>query len=1246
MNLLRWNGFICAMTLVAFLCTGVVSGFTQGVTGLPNPGVMVPLSQQFQPPVLKGVKVYADNPFRFDFILDKGVTRNASRSTQEDSLRLIKYFLAALTVPDQDLWVNLSPYEKDRIVPEAFGRTEMGRDLLAQDYILKQITATVIYPEGEVGKQFWSRIYTEAAKRFGTTDIPVDTFNKVWIVPEKAVVYENAKAGAVCIVESRLKVMLESDYLAESKTSAVSGQQASEAKVSVDQKGSSELSKQLLREIVIPILEKEVNEGANFAPLRQLYHSLILAAWYKRKIKASILGQAYVDHKKTAGIDIVDQNEKERIWQKYVEAFRKGAYNLVKEEVDPATREAIPRKYFSGGAFLAPTGELLVSRNALTESLPPDLKQEFAGTDLLTVDLAMNSVPAKPATATQYPTTSQLNGQFDPQGMDVNFNYVLISSRRGDAHLRYPRRGKSGDQIKITFECVRPPSLHWGVNGWQKPPDEMLQSMGLQANEDGTVDFPQKPSWLTGKYEFVFPNLPENVREINFIVKMNGQEFRSQGWDQGGAMSIPIFDVRRDGPDTVNLTADEKAEVLRGTAAYLQTELKRIYHIDMGIEPAIDTDTSNMAYPSGPLVASLGLLDGYVTAMYWGQPDRSGEQFQVNFIMVHPFEALGFGKSSPDALYATSAVYINKQGKIGMAQFREPVRIDALVNPGDQVTDSLSQLESKGVPLAVQSSITGLAGDKVATTRFLHGRGFAVPQEISLKSDVSADLARSEVLRFIESFGTADIVVKPSSGSEGDGVKMFPGNNKEAIVQYVQSMLKSGAVVVQKREEPEEWRNPRTGRLYDYNFRVLSTLDPEGRKVVVDPDMIEVRFKERDYGPVNHAKGAGVMSLREFFRQRGFDPARQETYLRELIPPVVRAAESLAGQSGVVQGAGLLGWDIIKTSGGDVILEVNTGNVGGIRTLERLRNEASEGQTIKPFMRYWTGLARRYAESVVAGRLDQIAEFMRMPQDVKLLNNSIVPLMDYPIISEHICYYLWRHFQLDHRVLTRYINVLRRQNKNKQALMVFNQAISAGMYYTDLLLEGSTLLYSLGKSDELEPILQEAINNRQMSDQGLFMYLLKIMYASQKYAEIIPVLQKVRERAVSLPMGFRTSFVPPAEESGQSLLSMDEFVERGVERMQELARVNERRLQRQYHYDDAAQSVGKDTGGVDLTSGESRLDERNAGGEAIRLNFDPAMLAQVKKAAGFTPVIVNIQPMSSLQMFLGLQVAGSTGTAG
>ena len=109
---------------------------------------------------------------------------------------------------------------------------------------------------------------------------------------------------------------------------------------------------QILREIVIPELTREVNGNKNFAHLRQVYNSLILADWYKKKIKDSILARVYADKNKVAGITNSNLNEKNEIYQRYLRAFKKGVYNFIKEEEDPITQEIIPRKYFSGGVTL------------------------------------------------------------------------------------------------------------------------------------------------------------------------------------------------------------------------------------------------------------------------------------------------------------------------------------------------------------------------------------------------------------------------------------------------------------------------------------------------------------------------------------------------------------------------------------------------------------------------------------------------------------------------------------------------------------------------------------------------------------------------------------------------------------------------------------------------------------------------------------------------------------------------------
>jgi hypothetical protein len=334
---------------------------------LPPAGSPVSLSAPVMPLLLRGMKVDARDPLHMNFLVDQGHGAVSDDVFKDESLRLIKYFLAALTIPEKDLWVNLSPYESDRIIQDDFGRTGMGRDLLAQDYILKQLTAGLLHPDGTTGKVFWAEVYKRAYDQYGTTAIPVDTFNKVWILPAKSVVYESRSPDgeniSAFVQEMNLKVMLETDYLAQALPT---GGHVPQSVSSIPLASDSELAKDILRQIVIPVLEKEVNEGANFALLRQVCYSLILSVWLKKKLMASVAGvqespqhdprttsilaQIFVDRHKTQGVEITDaQAQTKLIYDRYVEAFKRGAYDLIKEEVDTYSQELIPRKYFSGG---------------------------------------------------------------------------------------------------------------------------------------------------------------------------------------------------------------------------------------------------------------------------------------------------------------------------------------------------------------------------------------------------------------------------------------------------------------------------------------------------------------------------------------------------------------------------------------------------------------------------------------------------------------------------------------------------------------------------------------------------------------------------------------------------------------------------------------------------------------------------------------------------------------------------------
>jgi len=338
-----WNlnikRLIAVGLVFSFLASSLQPSYAQTSFSLPQPGQMLSLSKSYKPVVMRGIKIDPANPFRFNFLVDEGDTRLNDQDFKDEAQKVIKYFLTSLTIPDDDLWVNLSPYEKDRTIPQEFGQTEMGLDLLAQDYILKQITASLIYPENEIGKKFWEKVYKLAQEKYGLTNIPINTFNKVWIVPDHATVYQHQ--GTAFVLNYHLKVMLEQDYLALDKNKIDQS----------DKKEISSLSSQVVRSIVLPELEKEVNSGKNFASLRQVFYSLILATWYKTKVKQAILNRVYADKEKVAGILVDDPQAKAKIYRQYLQAFKKGVFNYIKDDLNRVTNETIPRKYFSGGVL-------------------------------------------------------------------------------------------------------------------------------------------------------------------------------------------------------------------------------------------------------------------------------------------------------------------------------------------------------------------------------------------------------------------------------------------------------------------------------------------------------------------------------------------------------------------------------------------------------------------------------------------------------------------------------------------------------------------------------------------------------------------------------------------------------------------------------------------------------------------------------------------------------------------------------
>ncbi len=352
------------LLIVAFIFNLISPAFAQEVDlKLPKPSQIKPISKPFAPAIIRAVTVNPNDPFLFDFIIDKGDSNLEPQAFEDETQKLVKYFLAALTIPENDLWVNLSPYEQDSMVPRVLGVTELGKDLLIEDYYLKQVTASLTNPNTETGKKFWTLAYAKAQELYGTTKVPINTFSKVWIVPDQAVVLE--KDGSAFIADSHLKVYLDQDYVAIKKN-------LDNKEIGTDKIGSDKaqdingFSSQIIKEVVLPEIEKEVNAGENFATVRQIYNSAILAAWYKKRLKESLLGRLYADQNKVAGVNAEDMDSGDKIFEKYTAALKTGAYNIIKQDFDLSTQKIVQRKYFSGGATFAGLGNKITYQQSAT----------------------------------------------------------------------------------------------------------------------------------------------------------------------------------------------------------------------------------------------------------------------------------------------------------------------------------------------------------------------------------------------------------------------------------------------------------------------------------------------------------------------------------------------------------------------------------------------------------------------------------------------------------------------------------------------------------------------------------------------------------------------------------------------------------------------------------------------------------------------------------------------------------------
>ncbi|HRZ14069.1 MAG TPA: hypothetical protein P5110_01035 [Candidatus Omnitrophota bacterium] len=246
--------------------------------------------------------------------------------------KFITYFLTGLALPSEVFWVNLNPHQPNSIIDQRLQNTLVGRILLEGDLRLKKDAGMLTNPRlSDAGKRYWQRLYAKAESLGIADQIPV--INRIWIIPGEMSFHQTATS--LEIGQGILHIRLESDYIGK-KPAAVSARLAAVQAYGVE----------LMRELILPLLEMKVNYDPAYADLRSVYRALSLARWYKKQC-----GGLSADQCARLLKDCAAGSGKERVYRAYMESLRNGEYNLTEETSSKLEvyLEVITRRYFSGG---------------------------------------------------------------------------------------------------------------------------------------------------------------------------------------------------------------------------------------------------------------------------------------------------------------------------------------------------------------------------------------------------------------------------------------------------------------------------------------------------------------------------------------------------------------------------------------------------------------------------------------------------------------------------------------------------------------------------------------------------------------------------------------------------------------------------------------------------------------------------------------------------------------------------------
>ncbi|GGX77025.1 LPXTG cell wall anchor domain-containing protein [Streptomyces anandii] len=247
----------------------------------------------------------------YSFSADRAANEDAGWGGQEKSRLISDAFFTWLALTPEKFWVNLNPDQPDKIMDATFGKTDAGRVLLQADLQMKHDYAKDLDPRQGTGKQL-----SDAMRAAG---LPCGSVVRNWIVPKPAKV--RADEGGIYILDAPLKVDSE---VSSVKTPSPNG----ECDLT---KAQRETYQTLVRQIVIPDVEKKVNSAPAYADLRRVYSARVAAEYVRLQDRQQATDyRPVIDSNNVAKWPLRGKNASwtpRQTWEEYVKSFTKGDYS-------------------------------------------------------------------------------------------------------------------------------------------------------------------------------------------------------------------------------------------------------------------------------------------------------------------------------------------------------------------------------------------------------------------------------------------------------------------------------------------------------------------------------------------------------------------------------------------------------------------------------------------------------------------------------------------------------------------------------------------------------------------------------------------------------------------------------------------------------------------------------------------------------------------------------------------------------